>query len=95
MLLGLPIYLFNAIGAWLVSRWIGAADPGLSQMIASALLAGSVAMAVVVAMAYYGAIASLRIGVDPDTYGVPVVSSTVDLVGAVALIVTISLLGIV
>jgi mgtE-like transporter len=95
MLLGIPIYLFNAVGAWLVSGWIGAATPGLGPMIASAMLAGSVAMAVVVAMAYYSAIASLRIGVDPDTYGVPVVSSTVDLVGAVALIATISLLGIV
>jgi mgtE-like transporter len=95
MLLGLPIYLFNAVGAWLVSDWIGAATPGLGPMVVSAMLAGSVAMAVVVVMAYYSAIASLRIGVDPDTYGVPVVSSTVDLVGAVALIATISLLGIV
>ena len=50
-------------------------------------------MAVVVAIAYYGTIASFRVGVDPDTYGVPVVSSVVDFVGAVALIVTISLLG--
>ncbi len=37
----------------------------------------------------------MRVGVDPDTYGIPVVSSIVDFVGAVALIVTISLLGIV
>ncbi len=95
MLLGFPIYLFNAVGAWVVSGWIGADTPGLGPMIASSQLAGFVAMAVVVTIAYYGAIASLRVGVDPDTYGVPVVSSTVDFVGAVALIITISLLGIV
>jgi mgtE-like transporter len=94
MLLGIPIYLFNAVGSWVVAGWIGAATPGLGPMVASVMLAGSVAMAVVVAMAYYGAIISLRVGVDPDTYGIPVVSSTVDLVGAVALIATISLLGI-
>jgi mgtE-like transporter len=95
MLLGLPIYLFNAVGAWVVAEAIGVATPGLSQMIAAAMLAGVVAMAVVVAMAYYSAILSLRVGVDPDTYGIPTVSSTVDLVGAIALIATISLLGIV
>jgi mgtE-like transporter len=95
MLLGIPIYLFNAVGAWVVAGWIDLATPGLGRMIGSAMIAGSVAMAVVVAMAYYSAILSLRVGVDPDTYGVPVVSSTVDLVGAVALIATISLLGIV
>jgi mgtE-like transporter len=95
MLLGFPVYIFNAVGAWAVSDWIGAATPGLWSMVLSAQIAGFVAMAIVVAMAYYGAIASLRVGVDPDTYGIPVVSSTVDFVGAVALIVTIALLGIV
>jgi mgtE-like transporter len=94
MLLGVPIYLFNGIGAWIVAGWIGAATPGLWQMIALALIAGPVAMAVVVAVAYYGAIGSLKVGVDPDTYGIPVVSSTVDLVGAVTLIVAIAALGI-
>ena len=95
MLLGFPVYVFNAVGAWVVSGWIGAATPGLASMVVLSLLAGLAAMAVVVAAAYSSAVASLRIGVDPDTYGIPVVSSTVDFVGAVALIVTIAVLGIV
>jgi mgtE-like transporter len=94
MLLGFPVYLFNAVGAWAVSLAIGAETPGLPAMVASAQVAGFAAMAIVVAMAYYGAIAAVRVGVDPDTYGIPVVSSTVDFVGAVALIITIALLGI-
>jgi cation transporter-like permease len=37
----------------------------------------------------------VRTGVDPDTYGIPVVSSTLDLVGTFTLILTITALGIV
>jgi mgtE-like transporter len=94
ILLALPVYVFNALGAAAVSRLLGLETPGTGTMLVAALLAGLAAMAVVVVVAYYGAIASLRVGVDPDTYGIPIVSSTVDFVGAVALIITIALLGV-
>ncbi len=42
-----------------------------------------------------GAIAAIHLGVDPDTYGIPMVTAFVDFAGAVALIVTIVTLGIV
>jgi mgtE-like transporter len=48
----------------------------------------------VVAVAYYGAVAAHRTGVDPDTYGIPVVSSSVDFVGAFTLILAIATLGL-
>ena len=35
-----------------------------------------------------------RTGVDPDTYGIPIVSSSVDFAGAFTLIIAISLLGL-
>ena len=50
-------------------------------------------MAFVVVVAYYGTIVAFRTGLDPDTYGIPVVSSSVDFVGALTLIVTIAALG--
>ncbi|CAN5174576.1 magnesium transporter [soil metagenome] len=95
VLIGAPVYLLNGVGAHFVGRLTGAASPGLATMVAVSMVAGLAAMVVVVIMAYYGAIASVRTGVDPDTYGIPVVSSTVDFVGAVALIITISSLGVV
>ena len=61
----------------------------------ASVLAGAAAMVVVVAIAYYGTIAAVRTGIDPDTYGIPIVSSTVDLVGALTLIVAITALGLV
>jgi len=94
LLLTVPVYVFNAVGAHFVARALGEASPGLPQMIAVSLAGGLLAMVVVVVIAYYGSIASVRAGVDPDTYGIPVVSSTVDFVGAFTLTVAIATLGL-
>lgn len=93
-LLGAPVFLFNAVGAHVTAVVLHEASPGLVQMVAASMLGGAVAVAFVVAIAYYGTVASFRLGLDPDTYGVPVVTSSVDFLGAVALIVTIVALGI-
>lgn len=92
--LAVPVYLFNACGAQAVGTLLGEASPGLGRMIAASMLGGAVAMAFVVVIAYYSTIAAVRTGLDPDTYGIPVVSSSVDFVGALTLILAISALGI-
>jgi mgtE-like transporter len=94
LLLGVPVYLLNAIGAHFVSRLLGQASPGLLDMVVVSLLGGLFAVLFVVAVAYYGTIAAVRFGADPDTYGIPLVTSSVDFVGAVALIVVIVSIGI-
>lgn len=93
-LLGLPVYVFNGVGAHFVSRLLHQHSPGLLQMVAVSLLGGMVAVSFVVVVAYYGTIAAVRTGLDPDTYGIPVVSSSVDFVGAFTLVLTIALLGV-
>ena len=60
-----------------------------------ALLGGAALMAFVVVVAYEGTVVAYRTGLDPDTYGIPIVSSSVDFVGALTLILTIAILGIV
>jgi mgtE-like transporter len=94
LLLGIPVYLFNAVGAHYVGRLLGQASPGLLQMTVVSLLGGAFAVLFVIAVAYYGTIAAVRFGADPDTYGVPLVTSSVDFIGAVALIVVIVSVGI-
>jgi mgtE-like transporter len=94
LLLAVPVYAFNAVGAHVVAGVLGEASPGVLQMLAASLAGGLLAMALVVLIAYYGTIASVRAGVDPDTYGIPVVSSTVDFVGAFTLTVAIATLGL-
>jgi mgtE-like transporter len=94
LVLAVPVYVFNALGAHVVARLLGEASPGVLEMLAASLAGGLLAMLLVVVIAYYGTIASVRAGVDPDTYGIPVVSSTVDFVGAFTLTVTIANLGL-
>jgi mgtE-like transporter len=92
--LSLPVYVANGAGAHVVARLLGEASPGLGKIIAASVLGGVAAMLVVLAIAYYGTIATVRLGIDPDTYGIPMVSSSVDLVGALTLIVAIATLGL-
>ena len=94
LLLGVPVYVFNAVGAHFTARLLGEASPGIMQMTVVSLLGGVVAVLFVLAVAYYGTIAAVRLGADPDTYGIPLVTSSVDFVGAVALIVVIVSVGI-
>ncbi len=93
-LLALPVFAFNGAGAHYVGRALGQASPGLLRMMAASILGGMVAMLFVVALGYYGTILAVRGGVDPDTYGIPVVSSSVDFIGAFTLILAIVLLGV-
>lgn len=92
--LAVPVYVFNGAGAHLVGLALGRQSPGLGWMVAVSLLGGALAMIFVVVVAYYGTIAAYRTGLDPDTYGIPVVSSSVDLVGALALVFAIVVLGL-
>ncbi|HET6950106.1 MAG TPA: magnesium transporter [Acidimicrobiales bacterium] len=92
--LAVPVYVFNGLAAHAVARLLGQASPGLLQMVGASLIAGAVAIVFVVAVAYYGTVAAYRTGVDPDTYGIPIVSSSVDFVGAFTLILAISMLGL-
>ena len=52
-------------------------------------------LVLVCALAYYTTIAAVRMGLDPDNYGIPIVSSCVDFAGAVSLVAVIAVLGII
>jgi mgtE-like transporter len=88
------VFVINGAGAAMVAHLLNEASPGVWQMVAASVLGGAAAMVVVLAIAYYGAIVAVRTGIDPDTYGIPMVSSTVDLIGALTLIVAITTLGL-
>ncbi len=91
--IGIPVFLYNAVGAQLLGRLTGQASPGLVPMIVGTLTAGVVVLAVVAALAYYGTIAAWRLEVDPDTYGTPTVTASMDFIGVVALVVAFSAFG--
>lgn len=95
VVLAVPVFALNAAVAELAARLIGVASPGLWLLVAASLTGGLMAVAFSVLIAYYGTVAAVRLGLDPDTYGVPMVSSSIDLFGAFSLILAIVALGLV
>jgi mgtE-like transporter len=93
--LSLPVFALNGLGASLTASLLGHASPGIGYIVGASVMAGAMAMVVVMAIAYYGALVAVRAGIDPDTYGIPLTSSAVDLVGALTLILAITALGLV
>jgi mgtE-like transporter len=93
-MLAVPVFLFNAVGAHVVAGLLGFASPGLADMLAVTAVGGVFAVAFVLAVAYEGTVTAFRLGLDPDTYGIPVVTSTIDFSGAFALVLAIAALGI-
>lgn len=84
----LPLMAAFAHGAALL---LGAASPGLLTLVGIAVCAGVVVMSIVNGIAYLTASVSFRYGFDPDNFGIPVITSVIDLLGAVVLIAVINL----
>jgi len=63
-------------------------------MVLISLIGGFMATVVAIGIVYYGAIATVRLGLDPDNHGIPLITSSMDLVGAFALILAIVLVGV-
>ncbi|MEA3019399.1 MAG: mgtE-like transporter [Actinomycetota bacterium] len=92
--LAVPVFVFDAVGAHVVALATNNESPGIGVMIAVTMVGAVIAMSFVILLAYYGTIASFRVGLDPDTYGIPIVTSAVDFTGAVALVLAIVAVGI-
>ncbi len=92
--LSLPVFIANGVGAYVVAGLLRQSTPGLGSLVLVSVLAGAGAMLAVITVTYYGTIAAVRVGADPDTYGIPIVSSTVDLIGTLTLIVAIAVVGL-
>jgi len=67
---------------------------GVGVMIGGTLLTGVIATLIAIAVGYYVAVASSRFGLDPDNQSVPVITSVMDLAGAVTFLSVLALLGV-
>ena len=92
--LSIPVFALLGLVASGAGGLSGHAGPSLADLVAVALLGGLLATVLVVVVAYYGTLAAVRFGLDPDTYGIPMVTSSLDLVGAFTLIVAVVAVGV-
>ena len=93
-LYAIPVFFLLGVSADIASWAVGLASPGILEMIAVSMLAGAFATTFAVMIGFYGAIATYRLGLDPDNHGIPIVTSSLDLLGAFALILAIVALGL-
>jgi len=70
------------------------ASPGFGLMLGVSLIAGFLATTCSVVVGFYSAVATYRFGLDPDNHGIPLVTSSLDLLGALSLILAIVILGL-
>jgi mgtE-like transporter len=90
----LPVFFLLGVSADVVAAVFDLQSPGALRMIGVTMLAGAFATTAAVVVGYYGAVATYRLGLDPDNHGIPIVTSSLDFLGAVALILAIVLLGL-
>src|SRR5665811_1415897 len=88
------IFFLVGVTAELAAVWTGLAGIGLLRMVALSLIAGVLATTASILAAYYAAMGTFRFGLDPDSLGIPVVTSTLDLFGVLSLLAAIFILGI-
>ena len=93
-LFAVPVFILVAVSTDLAATVAGLATPGVFKMVAISLIGGFMATTIALGIVYYGAIATYRLGLDPDNHGIPLITSSMDLVGAFALILAIVLVGL-
>jgi len=85
----LPLLALIAHGAAVL---MGLNSPGLGILVTISLIAGLIVMTLVSGATYVTASLSFRYGLDPDNFGIPVITSLIDLIGAATLVSVINLL---
>ncbi len=90
----IPVFVFLGLTSTLVANVLDKASPGIVDMLGVSLIAGFFATTAAVLVGFYSAVATHRFGLDPDNHGIPIVTSSLDLLGALSLILAIVLLGL-
>jgi len=90
------VYVFIGAASHLIAVVLfpRGASPGFLMMIGISALAGMIATTTAVLAAYYGSTLSYRLGLDPDTYGIPIITAAVDLLGFMSLIIALIVFGL-
>lgn len=94
MLFALLIFTLVGVTTDIAAGLFGLASPGHLTIVGISLLGGMMATFFAVVVAYYAAIATYRLGMDPDSHGIPIITSSMDFLGIVALMIAVIAFGV-
>jgi mgtE-like transporter len=93
-LLATGIFVVLALATEVLAELLSLEAPGVAKFVPLVLLAGFLATTLSNFVGYFGALLTYRFGLDPDNYGIPLVSSASDFLGAVSLILSLVIFGL-
>ncbi|MBA3585928.1 MAG: magnesium transporter, partial [Gemmatimonadetes bacterium] len=92
--LGLTVYALSGVTSLGIAELTGRAYPGVLRFIGITMVGGLMATVVAAVLGYYAAILTFRFGFDPDNHTIPLVTSGMDLLGVVCLVVALVVFGV-
>ncbi len=93
-LIALAVFPLMGYAGALLAPVFGLESPGIVNMIEVATLAGVMATLLATVVAYYSAVATYRLGWDPDNHGIPVITASMDFVGVVCFVIALVATGL-
>jgi mgtE-like transporter len=94
IVLGITVYTLTALATFTLSVAIGAAHPGALTFLGTVLFGGMLATLVASVIGYYAAVTTYRFGLDPDNHTIPLVTSGMDLLGVICLVIALGVFGV-
>lgn len=94
VLFALLIFVLVGISTDIVAGLFGLASPGALTVVGISLLGGLIATLLAIVVAYYAAVATYRLGLDPDSHGIPIITSSMDFLGVISLVIAMLAFGV-
>ena len=95
VVLVIPVFVFGALISYFVAKVTNQTTPDLADLVLVSLIAGSLITLLMVFVTYYTTMGAFRFGLDPDTYGIPMVTSALDLFGAFVIVLVMVAVGVI
>ncbi len=94
LVLGLTVYSMTALATLGLAEMIGAAYPGAFRFVGIVMVGGILATLIAAVIGYYAATTTYRFGFDPDNHTIPLVTSGMDLLGIICLVLALVMFGV-
>jgi mgtE-like transporter len=94
LVLGFTVYVIAAVTTLGAAELLGHAYPGVLRFTGVVVIGGLLATLLASVIGYYAAILAHRFGFDPDNHTIPLVTSGMDLMGVICLVVALILFGV-
>lgn len=88
------VFLFVGFATWALATGTGLDHPGLGRLVGVSVTGGLLGTSILGFVAYTAATATYRFGLDPDNHAIPIVTSTMDLLGMLCLVAALGLFNV-